>query len=186
MSILRIASRYAKSLIDLANEQGKLERILGDINSFLAAVQNRDLYLLLKSPIVHADKKHQILTLLFGDKFDETTNAFIRLIVTKGREAYLPEIAQEFVEQYKKSKNIITVKLTTAGPMDEATVQAIKKRLIEEGVAGENMELNIFTNPKLIGGFVIEFDDRLYDASVAHKLDMLKKEFSSKHYQKQF
>ncbi|MCK6630716.1 MAG: F0F1 ATP synthase subunit delta, partial [Anaerolineae bacterium] len=52
MSVIRIATRYAKSLIDLAIEQGKLEEVFADINMLKAATKNRDLYLLLKSPIV--------------------------------------------------------------------------------------------------------------------------------------
>jgi len=39
-------------------------------------------------------------------------------------------------------------------------------------------------NPDLIGGFVIEFDDKLYDASVAHKLELLRKEFSVNQFEK--
>ena len=51
----RIASRYAKSLIDLAIEQGKLDIVLEDINAFVEATKNRDFILLLKSPIVKSD-----------------------------------------------------------------------------------------------------------------------------------
>ena len=56
MSVTRIATRYAKSLIELAIEQGKLEQVHTDVNTLATAVKNRDLYLFLKSPIIHADK----------------------------------------------------------------------------------------------------------------------------------
>ena len=60
MSVVRIASRYAKSLIDLAVERGQLEEVLGDIQSFQKAAENRDLYLLMKSPIINVSKKQQV------------------------------------------------------------------------------------------------------------------------------
>ena len=56
----RIASRYAKSLIDLAIEQGKLDKVLEDMTAFAEATKVRDFALLLKSPIVKADKKEQV------------------------------------------------------------------------------------------------------------------------------
>lgn len=125
MSVTRIASRYAKSLIDLAVEQGKLERVLEDIKSFQRAADNREFYVLLKSPIINATKKQQIFNALFEGKFDKMTSAFIKIILNKGREAYLPEIADEFVNQYKEIKHISTVKLTTAVPLAAETISRI-------------------------------------------------------------
>ena len=58
MSVTRIASRYAKSLIDLAVENNKLDRIKEDMDTFRSALESRDLYLMLKSPIVSAEKKN--------------------------------------------------------------------------------------------------------------------------------
>ena len=96
----------------------------------------------------------------------------------KGRESYLPEIAEEFITQYRALKQISTVKVTTATPMSEAGLEAIKAQLKGSNSTAANIEIETAVNPDIIGGFVIEFDDKLYDASVAHKLAKLKKEFS--------
>ena len=178
MSVQRIASRYAKSLIDLAVEQDKLERILEDIKAFKKATENRDFYLLLKSPIINATKKQQIFNALFEGQFDEMTAAFMGIILTKGRESYLPEIADEFVNQYKTIKHITTVKVTSAAPLSAETVSKIKQKLVASKVTDDHVELEMKTDPKILGGFVIEFDDMLYDASVAHNLELLRKEFT--------
>ena len=77
----RIASRYAKSLIDLAIENGKFERILEDITGFVNATKNRDLMLLLKSPLVKPDKKEAVMGVLFKDKIDPLTHSFIQIIM---------------------------------------------------------------------------------------------------------
>lgn len=177
MSVQRIASRYAKSLIDLAVEQNKLERILEDVQSFKKVSAHRDFYLLLKSPIVSAKKKSAVLDKLFAGKYDELTMAFLRILVTKGREAYLPEIADEFLLQYKHLKHISTVKITAARKLSQAEIDAITKKLQESHDIDENIEVKTKVDPELIGGFIIEFDDKVYDASAAHKLAKLKKGF---------
>jgi len=182
MSVHRIASRYAKSLIELAEEQNKLEQITEDIEAFQKALENRDFYLLLKSPIVNTDKKKQIFKAIFGGKLDELTMGFINILATKGREAYIPEITDEYMDQYKRIKHISTVKLTTATELDEATVEAIRKQLEESKVTDENVEMVTSVDPELIGGFIIEMEDKIYDASVANKLEDLKRDFKGNLY----
>ncbi|MEL6863439.1 MAG: ATP synthase F1 subunit delta [Bacteroidota bacterium] len=186
MSISRIASRYAKSLLDLAIERDQVEPVLENIRSFKKATSNRDLYLLLKSPIINTGKKSQIIDALFGKSFDELTIGFIRIILNKGREMYLPEIADEFIVQYKKYKHISTVKLTTAVPLEVEVVSSIKQKLVASAVTDDNIEIKTVVDPDIIGGFILEFDDKLYDSSIAHKLATLKKEFAKNDYIKNF
>ncbi|MBI5916093.1 MAG: ATP synthase F1 subunit delta [Bacteroidetes bacterium] len=182
MSVQRIASRYAKSLVDLAQEQGKLDRVLEDVKSFREVAKNRDFALLLKSPIVKADKKEKIFDLLFAGKYDELTMAFLHILLKKGREGQLADIAKEFISQYKIINHISTVKLTTAVKLGEGTVQTIHEKLLASTATDKNVELVTEVDPDLIGGFVIEFEDKLYDASVVHKLGLMKKNFKDNLY----
>lgn len=182
MSVIRIASRYAKSLIDLAEERGDLDTVLEDIKSFQKAAENRDLYLLMKSPIINVTKKQQVFSAIFDGKFSELTLAFFKIILNKGREAYLPEIADEFIVQYKKLKHISSVKLITATALTAETVSKIKQKLVSSDATDDHVELETEVNPDLLGGFVLQFGDRLYDASVSHKLDQLRKEFAKNDY----
>lgn len=186
MSVTRIATRYAKSLLELAIDQNKLEPVYNDINSLKAATQNRDLYLLLKSPIVHADKKMAVLKALFAGKMDTLTMAYLNLLVTKGREMYLPEIAAEFGNQYKMLKKITTVRVTSAAPLGDAVLAELRKKLLASGATTENLDLEVKVDPKLIGGFVLEFDNQRYDASAANKLAELKSDFLKNQYIREF
>jgi len=182
MSVNRIASRYAKSLIDLAVDQDNLEKIHEDISSFKKATENRDLHLMLKSPIVNVGKKRQVFEALFGDKYDKLTKAFFDIILTKGREMYLPEIADAFLLQYKVLKHISIITLTTAVPLGAESLSAIKQELLKSVATDDNVDIETKVDPNILGGFIIEFDDRLYDASVSHKLEKLKKQFSENLY----
>ncbi len=182
MSINKIASRYAKSLLDLAKDQNKVEAVLEDVKMFKQATENRDLYLLLKSPIVNTQKKLTILKEIFGGKMDELTMSFVNIITKKGREAYLPEINNEFITQYRAFNKISKVVVTTANPLSEADFERIKSKLNESGETLDNLEIERKVDPTLIGGFKIEIGDKLYNASVSHKLEQLKKQFAGNAY----
>jgi F-type H+-transporting ATPase subunit delta len=186
MSVIRIATRYAKSLIDLAIEQGSLEQVYADMSLVKAAVHHRELYMMLKSPIIHGDKKDAVLEAIFGARVSKLMMAYLRLLVTKGREMYIPEIAIEFDNQYKILKKITSIRVTTAQPVSDAVVEDIRKKILATGVATENLEIETKVDPKLIGGFLLEFDNKRYDASVAHKLEELKTQFSTNLYVKEF
>lgn len=184
MSVSRVAGRYAKSLMDLAIERGLLSAVVEDMKTVKGAIAaSRDLQLLLQSPIITAEKKEQILKAIFADKLDATTMAFINICVSKSREGLLADIAAEVLAEYKKMQGITTVKVTTARPIDSASVEAIRQKLIASSDTRADVEIETAVNADLIGGFVVEFGDKLFDASVAHKLDVLRKGFSHNAYE---
>lgn len=185
MSVKRIASRYAKSLLDLSQETKNLDTVYEDMKSLQNAVENRDLYLMLKSPIINARKKKDIVQKIFGAGFDKMTMGFMNIIITKGREAYIPEISNEFVAQYNDLKSISTAILTSAAPLSEAALESIKAKLLESNITNESVQISTKVDPEILGGFIIEIGDKLYDASVAHKLETLKKKFVGNVYEPQ-
>lgn len=184
MSVIRIASRYAKSLLDLAKDQNVLPSVVEDITGLQKMVQNRDLYLLLKSPIITADKKGKIFDALFEGKVNKLTKAFFDIIIKKGREGYLPEIADEFINQYRNFKGISSVKVTTAAPLTDAALESIKAKLLESDATQQAIEIETEVDESLIGGFVIQIEDKLLDASVAHKLRELSKNMIDNKFEK--
>lgn len=178
MSVIRIASRYAKSLLDFAQEQGLTDVVLADIQGFSKAVENRDLYLLLKSPVVKPTKKAEIFKALFEGKLSKTTMTFFNIIIRKGREMFLPEIAQEFEVLHKKANHISTVEITTASELGDEALSDITSKLLASNITDEKLEFTKSVNPEILGGFIVKIGDKLYDASVKSKLDNLRKEFS--------
>ena len=183
MSELRISQRYAKALMDLAQERGKVSPVLEDIKSFEKVAQNRDFYLMLQSPIVTADKKKAIIDKIFGGKIDDITLGFINLCITKGREAVLPEMATAFINDYKKEQGVISIKVTTAAALTADTLAAIKNKIIADVPYAKEVEVETVINTALIGGYIVEFGDKLYDTSVARKLEDLKKGFEGNVYE---
>lgn len=177
MSNARLAGRYAKSILDLATEQDQLEAVYADMK-YIQSVCNAsaDFTNMLRSPIIKADQKNKIMDAITKDKVSVLTQSFTNLIVKKAREAELPEIAAAFIEQYNSIKGIHQVVLTTAVEVTDAM-----KKSIEEKVKLENkfisVELTTKTDEALIGGFVLEFNNNLLDASIARDLKDIKKQF---------
>lgn len=182
MTSSKLSFRYAKSLLDLAIEQNNLEVVKNDIESFLKMLENRDLVLLLKSPIVNTLKKESIFKALFGERFSVLTNAFFNIVLKKGRESNLEDIAKNFIVQYKQLIGLTSVKLTTATPIDAANLQAIKTKLIASKETAKDVEITTAVNPAIIGGYVLQIGDNLYDNSISHKLNQLKKNISNKEF----
>lgn len=177
----RLASRYAKSLVDLAAEKGQLEAVRADMQVLQQITKsNRDVVALLKSPIIKPDKKQKILSAILEGRVTVITAAFIQLLVAKGRESNLPEITTEFARQYNQLKNISKVKITTAVPIDAGILAEIRKKV--EAGTDKKIELETAVQPDLIGGFVLESEDRLYDASVLRDLNDIRKQFTQNIY----
>ncbi len=179
MSVGRIATRYAKSLLDLSIEQNQLEGALQDIQSLKSAMGSKELVQFFKSPIIKSEKKLSVYKAIFGDKFQSLADRFFQLVIKKGREDVLPEICDEFLYQYKEYKGISAVTIVSATAMDDAAKEQVKQKLLASNETHANVDLNFEVDEKLIGGFKIKLGDRLYDASVAHKLELLRKEFSN-------
>lgn len=185
MSEIRVASRYAKSLIELAIEKGVLEEVHFDMQLFTNTVEsNRELYLLLKNPIVQNDKKQAILKALFGARVNKMTNLFFEIISRKKREGNLPAIAREFHARYNEYKGIVSAEVVTTF---ELTAQLRKEFIaIIEKISGKSVELHERIDKSLIGGYVLRIEDKQIDESISARLMELKNEFSQNPYVKEF
>ncbi|MBC7587798.1 MAG: ATP synthase F1 subunit delta [Chitinophagaceae bacterium] len=174
----RLAHRYAKSLVDLAIEQGQLEAVYADVK-YLQAVckSSKEFVNLLRSPIIKADKKVQIIEAVTTGRISAITAGFNKLLVVKGRERDLPEIVEAIIDLYNEIKGIHKVKLTTAVEISDEIKKAITAKANTEAGLG-TIELETTTDESLIGGFVLEFNNNLVDASIARDLRDIKKQFS--------
>ena len=175
----RLAFRYAKSLIDLSVEKDQLEKVYADMQWLQAVVKSsREFVNLLRSPVIKGDKKEKIIEAVTKDKLSGLTTVFIRLMIRKSRESFLPEVITAFVSQYKAHKNIYPVKLTTAAPLSDDLKNAIIKQIRSTSVM-QNIELETAVNESLIGGFVLQAGDQLVDASIAYDPKYIARQFEN-------
>ncbi|WP_247231904.1 ATP synthase F1 subunit delta [Telluribacter sp. SYSU D00476] len=173
MSVGAVATRYAQSLIDLAQEKGVVETVYKDMQLFRnTAVENRGLMLALSSPVVRHEKKLGILKGLFQDKVDPVSFAIFRIITQKNRESILDAIADEYIKIYNDYKGIQKATVVTTTPLTAELRQQFSKIVAE--ATGKTVELEEKVDSKLIGGFVLRVGDRQVDASLRSRLNNLK------------
>ncbi len=182
MSNTRLAHRYAKSIIDLSIERNQLEVVYADMKYLQAVCKaSPEFRTLLASPIIKSDKKEAIIRAVTAANVSDLTNAFTKLLTTKGREGDLLEITNSFIAQYNEMKGIHIVKLTTAVEISKELKQSIQAKANTVTPSG-TVELETKVNPDLIGGFLLEFDNKLVDASIQRDLNDIKKQFLKNYY----
>ncbi len=179
MSEIQVASRYAKSLIDLAGEQSSVEEVKGDIELFLETCrENPELQAILKNPIISLDKKANILDGLFSGKVHEMILSFFKIVIRKGRAEILFATAKEFITQYNVIKNVVKATVTSASPLSKENISQIED-VVKQSTQGEVI-LTSIVDPKLIGGFILKVGDKQFDTSIPSKLNKLRKEFEQR------
>lgn len=186
MKETRVALRYAKSLISLAQERQVLEQVKEDMLTIKSVCEeSHDFNNMLKSPIVKGDKKSAILNEIFAKEVSELSLAFINIVTEKKREAVLGAIAENFINLYNESKNIVAASVTTATAITEDIRTQVLAQL--KSVVGDaEVQMEERVDETIIGGFVLRVGDREFNASVANKLQKLKREFVSNPHIKEF
>lgn len=186
MSDYRVASRYAKSLLELAEEKGVLENIYSDMKQFSKVCKDsREFVLMLSNPIIKHDKKNAILKGIFKGKVHDITLALFDIITRKNRESILPELAKAFLAQYNVRKGIEEAKVTTAVALSDD----LRKEMITlvKKISGKNeVELQEVVDKDMIGGYILKVGDRQIDDSLRSKIKDLEYNFSQNPYIKEF
>lgn len=185
MKEVRIAKRYAKALFDFALEKDIPDEVNDDMILIDEVCEmNRDFLLLLVSPVVKYDKKIVIIKEIFEDHINDITLSYLQLITRKRREKYIPDISREYIRVYKEFRGIKTIRLITATPADEDIRQKVLTRI--KKYVDARIELIEEVNEDLIGGFILIFDDKQYDASILKSIQLLKKDFEENIYIREF
>jgi F-type H+-transporting ATPase subunit delta len=169
----RVAQRYALSLFELANEQGVITSVADDMHSLAAtALGSRELRIVFQNPIIKSTDKLAILKSLFQASFHSLTMSFFELVISKKREVFVLEMAEEFIKLRRKQLGIITATITTAVPLDATLRASINALVVKE--SGKQVELTEVVDAKVLGGYKLKIEDREIDDTIASKLANLK------------
>ena len=178
MSDFRTINRYALSFFEYSSGLKKEQRAFDDAKLLLGVcAENRELFLLLKNPVVRGIVKENVLLKVFDKFFDQETKNFIRMLIDNKREDLLPEIFTRFVSLYKERNGIVEAEVKSAVPLQQNEKDKITE-YIKLATNSKSVELNNIIDDKLIGGFAVKYHDMLLDISVKNKLNNLKKKFN--------
>ena len=173
----RAAIRYAKAMYDVANEENSVNEVYKDMSLI------KELYgssidfknLLSNSQINYQDKKRAILSLT--EKDNALTEKLIELLIHNKRITIIGDIAISFIQLYNEQNNIKEATVITASPINKELESEILSKINISNVKSVN--LTNIVDPNIIGGFIIRFDGKEYNASVKQNLNNLKKELTN-------
>ena len=177
MASTRAAIRYAKAILDLANSKGVAEAVNNDMKVIASTIEsNLELSTFIQSPTVKVEVKESALLEVFANVNGVTKGLFHLLFENKGFEI-LQAIATEYKMLFDVVNGVEVATVTTAIPMDaalEAKVLAKIATLSDKKITIENI-----VDASIIGGFILRIGDKQYNASVANRLQVLKRELSN-------
>jgi F-type H+-transporting ATPase subunit delta len=159
-----------------AEEERLLEQTASDAEMIAKTVrENRELRLILASPIIVKEKKKRVLSELFEKKVGRVMVRFLNLLTEKDREGQLLDILEQFLHLFDEKRGILRVEVTSAVDLTRTEKDQLKSRL--ESYTGKTVVPTFRRDAALLGGFVVRLDDRVIDASLVHQLNLLRDKF---------
>jgi F-type H+-transporting ATPase subunit delta len=176
MAGTRAAIRYAKAVLSLASQQKAAEAVSKDMKLIATTIdENEELSQVLKSAIVKSDEKKAALTQIFP-KINTISSELFNLLMSNKRIDILGDVATKYNQLFDELNGKQIAQVTTAIPMtDDLELKVLAK--IKE-LTSKAVELENIVDESILGGFILRVGDKQYNASIANKLNKLKREFT--------
>lgn len=173
-----IATRYARSLVKYVQETGNGALVSSQARSLVRALEAvPELQRMMEAKDVVSDAdKNKLLRSALGGEVSPEMGRFLSLVIGNGRAALLKDILRDFVDMYYESVGVLRVRLAVSQEPSEAFLQRIKALVAQKSGASEVI-IDVDVDPSLIGGFVLDVEDYLLDASVKRQLEIIREEF---------
>lgn len=173
----RAALRYAKAVLDLAADNKATDDVEKDMRAITATIaDSEELRTMLASPVVNGETKNGALKAIFKDA-GEITKGLLNTLTENKRIGLLNEVALKYIILNEDLKGEGVVYVTTAvsltPELEKKVLQQVAK-ITDDKVSIENK-----IDESIIGGFILRVGDLQYDASVANKLNTIKREFTN-------
>ena len=171
--VSEIANRYANALFDLADEQGLLDTVAGDLARLLSAVdESTDLQRVLRSPVLDRNAQGNALNaLLEAMEVSVLTRNFVGLIAQNRRLFALTAMIDGFLSELARRRGEITAEVTAAKPLTDAQVKALQDTL--QNSIGGKVTVAPQVDPGLIGGLIVRVGSQMVDTSLRTQLNKM-------------
>ena len=170
----RAALRYAKALLDFSIEGQEEKNVFDEMQNILRVIRSsKDLNDVLNNPVLPTKQKRLIIKEVF-DKRSNSTEMLFDLLSKNNREGILDIVAQKYLELYDKYQGKVIATVTTAVPLNEA----LKKKVLQKAaeLSSLKIELKNIIDSKIKGGFILKVGDLQFNASIAERMETLKRE----------
>jgi F-type H+-transporting ATPase subunit delta len=170
----RAALRYARALLDFSIESQEEKNVFDEMENIISVMQSSsDLDRALNNPVLPTKQKQQIIKEVFN-KSSKTTQKLFNLLSQNNREGILDAVAQKYIELYDQYKGKVIARVTTATPLTDALEKKVLQKAAE--LSPLKIELKNIIDSTIKGGFILRVGDLQYNASVAERMEKLKRE----------
>lgn len=178
MSNNRAAYRYAKAVLSLSEDQKNSEETYANMQLIATTITDSDkLQMVLESPIIKSEVKKNALLAIFKDNINAISKKLIDLLIENKRLSDFGSVASQYISLYDSLMGKEKAVVTTAIPLTAELNKQVLAKINE--LTGKEALLSSIVNPDIIGGFILRVGDIQYDASIANKLNVLKRQFSA-------
>jgi len=169
-----IAAVYARSLFEVAKDQGKLDEVREQLGAFADALdQTRELQVFFFSPYFSTQEKEDGLDRAVADA-DPVVLNFLRLLIEKHRMPVIFRIRADYDRLWEEENRLLPVEITSAVELDESIVSQLGDRIAEQ--TGRKVELSSRVEPDILGGIVVQVGNSVLDASIRNRLEQLRRQ----------
>lgn len=181
MEVGILSMRYAKAMIEYAQEKGVEDRVYEEFTTLSYCFRTQPgLREALDNPVISLKEKFALICVA-ADGNDKSSREFVRfitMVLRNRREGYLQFISLMYVDLYRKLKHIGIGKLITAVPVNKEIEDRIRSTAAH--ILHSKMELDTVVDPSIEGGFIFDINDYRLDASIATQLKRVKQQFIDK------
>lgn len=178
-----IARRYAQAFFAIAREQGRIEQFEKELQLVVDTVAaNVELAQVVGHQLIEPDKKKELFEQIFGGRVAQDTMNFVKLVCDKRRERYLQQMLREYIVFADVARNVVAATVKTAKELSPHHYQSIKEKLSQ--MTGKDVRLDTQVDADLVAGVVVKIGDRVYDGSLANRLQDLKAQLTKVHFSK--
>ena len=169
-----LAGRYAGALYALAEESGKIDAVVKDMNGVAELVSaNQDMRMLVESPaITWAEQTKAVTAVLEKGGADALTVKFVGTVASNGRLHALSRIISAFLAEHARRRGEVSAEVISAVEMDDAR-RARVEQAVSKLAGSDKLSLSMRVDPSLIGGLVVRIGSRMIDTSIRTKLNRL-------------
>ena len=177
MSNSRAAIRYAKAILETATTKNVADVVGIDMVLIEKTIStNIELKSFIENPTIKVSVKENALLAVFSS-INDTTKSLFKLLAINKRFEILENIASEYTKQINHVNGFETAIVTTAFAMDESLQAQVSAKIAT--FSDKKISIQNVVDSSIIGGFIIKIGDKQYNASVANRLQVLKRELSN-------
>ncbi len=171
--------RYAKALLMRASEKNSVEQVFENLSMIQAVIErSAEFRNFLTNPIIKETEKQSVFQALLKNKISPEVLEFLNMLCRKGRENYLPDMIEMFMEMRRDGLGVIQAEVVSVMDLNPKQIDDLTDKL--KTLTGKTPELRFRKDPNLIGGFLVKYGDKVIDGSVKRQLERLREQFADR------